>query len=210
MARKPGYNDSVFINCPFDREYWPLFEVTVFTVYACGFVPRCAKEESDAGDIRIEKLARLIGESRFGIHDISRVQLDGANSLPRFNMPFELGLDLGCKRFGNALQKAKRLLVLDSEPYRYQKCLSDIAGQDIHSHGNDPERVLALVRDWLRTASRRKRLPGGAWIRDQYRAFAMALPDMCSRAGFDRDSLNYLDYTRLIENWLLQAVVEDL
>jgi hypothetical protein len=100
MARKPGYNDNVFLNCPFDSEYWPVFEAIVFTIFACGFVPRCAREEADSSDVRVDKLVRLIQQSRYGIHDISRVELDDAHGLPRFNMPFELGLDLGCKRFG--------------------------------------------------------------------------------------------------------------
>jgi hypothetical protein len=204
MARKPGYNDSVFLNCPFDRSYWPLFEAIVFTVSACGFVPRCALEEADSGDVRLDKLLRLIAQSRYGIHDISRVELDHDHRLPRFNMPFELGLDMGCKRFGGQ-RETKRLLILDREPFRYQKYLSDIAGQDIHAHGGEPEQAVAVVRDWLCVVSRRKRLKGTRWIRDQYRAFAAALPEMCDHAGFDRDALNYLDYTRLVSEWLKQA-----
>lgn len=31
------YENSVFINCPFDPEYWPLFEAIVFAAYDCGF-----------------------------------------------------------------------------------------------------------------------------------------------------------------------------
>jgi hypothetical protein len=34
-------------------------------------------------------LAAMIGESDWGIHDLSRVEL-GAGGLPRFNMPMEL------------------------------------------------------------------------------------------------------------------------
>lgn len=133
------------------------------------------------------------------------MQLDVEHGLPRFNMPFELGLDMGCKRFGSK-RGTKRLLILDKEHYRYQKFLSDIAGQDIRAHGDDPERVLSVVRDWLRRVSRRSTIRGEAWIRSQYAAFAIALPDMRDRAGYDRDSLNYLDYANLIEERLRQAV----
>lgn len=201
----PAYQDSVFINCPFDSGYWPLFEAIVFTVFACGFVPRCAREESDSGDVRLEKIARLMEQSRYGIHDISRVELDPAHALPRFNMPFELGLDIGCKRFGQK-RETKRLLVLDEEPFRYQKYLSDIAGQDIRAHNGQPEQVVSIVRDWLRTSSRRSSLKGEHWIRRQYKAFAAALPDMCAAAELDRNELNYLDYAQLAEEWLRQAV----
>jgi hypothetical protein len=36
----PEYARSVFINCPFDGEYLPIFRAVVFTVSVCGFVPR--------------------------------------------------------------------------------------------------------------------------------------------------------------------------
>lgn len=208
MARKPaGPNpDDVFLNCPFDSGYWPLFETVVFTVYACGFRPRCALEESDSGDVRVDKIAKLIRQCRFGIHDISRVELDPANGLPRFNMPFELGLDLGCRKFGGPAFEGKKLLILDSESYRYQKFLSDIAGQDIRSHGGRPEKVLREVRDWLKTVSRRRTIPGDGLIRDRYSEFAAALPAICDRQRLDRDGLNYLDYVQIIEEWLRQSV----
>ena len=49
---------DVFINCPFDSAYVGTFRALIFTVYACGFVPRSAREADDAGEPRIEKLYR--------------------------------------------------------------------------------------------------------------------------------------------------------
>jgi hypothetical protein len=46
----------VFINCPFDPEYQPLLEAVVFCVTACGFLPRCTLEETDAGEVRIDTI----------------------------------------------------------------------------------------------------------------------------------------------------------
>jgi len=83
-----GFGQSVFINCPFDRQYYPLFEALVFTVLACGLHPRCALEELDSGTVRLEKIQKIIRSCRFAIHDLSRVELSGPRSLPRFNMPF--------------------------------------------------------------------------------------------------------------------------
>ena len=91
----PQYQNSVFINCPFDGEYLPVFRAIVFTVSVCGLVPRCTLEHDDASQVRLEKIYRLIGSSAFGIHDISRTELDEENQLPRFNMPLELGFFLG-------------------------------------------------------------------------------------------------------------------
>jgi hypothetical protein len=99
--RKPGYGGRVFVNCPFDESYLPIFNSIVFAVFDCGYQARCAKEIDDSGQVRIEKIFKIIAECRFGIHDISRTGLDLASGLPRFNMPFELGAFLGAKRFGN-------------------------------------------------------------------------------------------------------------
>ena len=52
------------------------------------------------------------------IHDISRTELDKKTSLPRFNMPFELGLFLGAKKFGAFDQSKKRTLILDKKKHR--------------------------------------------------------------------------------------------
>src|SRR5882757_9675720 len=116
MPKSPDdFKINVFINCPFDQEYKPLFEAIVFTVQIAGFRPRCAREASNAGQVRIEKILEIISECKYGIHDICRTE----PLPPRFNMPLELGLDLGCKRFGTARQRSKRLLVLDRTPHRY-------------------------------------------------------------------------------------------
>ena len=148
--RRPRYNESIFINCSFDRTYKPLFDAIVFAVYDCGFVARCALEEGDGSQIRVQKIYAIISDCRLGIHDLSRVTLDRDTRLPRFNMPLELGAFLGAKYFGINRQKRKSCLVLDSEKYRYQKFISDIAGQDIQGHGNDPRRLTGIVRNWLR------------------------------------------------------------
>lgn len=116
-----GYATNVFINCPFDAEYETLFHAIVFAVIHCGYNVRCALEAEDTGATRIDRIYRLIEECRFGIHDIARIEHDSINALPRFNMPFELGLFLGARRFGTAVQQDKRCLVLEAQRYRYQK-----------------------------------------------------------------------------------------
>jgi hypothetical protein len=118
------YEQSVFVNVPFDNRYVKLFHALVFAVHDCGFVCRCALESDDGSDVRFDKLVTIIRSCRYGIHDISRTTLDGANRLPRFNMPLELGLFLGAKRFGSAEQQRKTCLILERDPYRYQKFCS--------------------------------------------------------------------------------------
>jgi hypothetical protein len=147
-----AYEDHVFINCPFDEEYRPLFQALVFAVHACGMVARSALEVDNGAEVRINKIERIIRECRHSVHDISRVELDAASGLPRMNMPFELGLFLGAQRFGDRRQKKKTCIIFDRVRYRYQKFLSDIAGQDIRAHQGDPAELIRLVRNALATA----------------------------------------------------------
>ena len=164
-------SNHVFVNCPFDEGYKPILDGIVFAITDLGFVARSAREQDDGGEVRLAKIERIIEQCKYGIHDLSAVELDPINNLPRFNMPLELGSFLGCKRFGDAAQRRKVSLILDSEPYRYQKCISDIAGQDIHTHGGQPENAIREVRRWLAVASGRTQLPGGNDIVNRYRRF---------------------------------------
>lgn len=197
----PEDSDKVFINCPFDKGYQPIFEAIVFSVFDLGFSVRCSLESDDSGEVRITKIARIIEQCKFGVHDISEVKLDKVNRLPRFNMPLELGMFLGCKRFGGKIQARKICLILDTEQYRYQKYISDIAGQDIRAHGNKPEAAIVAVRNWLASASKRK-LPGGAAIASRWKRFIVDLPELCIKARLDRKDLIFKDLTDLILAWL--------
>lgn len=120
---------DVFINCPFDDDYKPLFEALVFTITASSYRVRCALEEDNAADIRLVRLYKLINESAKSVHDLSRVELNPAG-MPRFNMPFELGLFSGAKRFGSRSHRTKSALVMIREPYRLPVYFSDFAGAD--------------------------------------------------------------------------------
>lgn len=195
--------DGVFINCPFDEDFAPLFDALIFAVLACGFRVRTARELEDGGEVRLEKLFRIIAESRYGIHDLSRTQL-GVNGLPRFNMPFELGLFLAAKRFGDEAQNAKRCLVLDVEPYRYQQFISDLNGVDPQAHSGDAETMVTLVRNWLANVTRRK-IAGPVVVVEAYRRFEADRPRLAEAAGFDPAAVPYLDFIIITAAWLLDA-----
>lgn len=203
MATDPGkYDLNVFINCPFDRQYLGLFHAVIFAVHDCGFVARCAREVVDASQIRVSKIFQIISECRIGIHDISRTQLDQKSRLPRFNMPLELGMFLGAKEYGDREQKEKRCLVLDRDPFRYQRFCSDIAGQDISAHGGKAERAISAVRDFLRSARPGVMLPGGVNISRRYHAFLKELPKLCRRIGVKKSELTFNDFTTFVSEWL--------
>ena len=200
---KATYAASVFINCPFDLNYRPMLFAATFAILDCGYQPRCAQEEEDGGAVRIEKIKQIIQDCKFGLHDISETTL-GINGLPRFNMPFELGLFLGARQFGDSGQKGKVTLIVDREPYRYQAFLSDIAGQDIRSHGGDTETLIAIVRNWLSTATKRKTIPGAAVIRQRYRDFNVQLPELCAGLHLEAGDLLFNEFTLIAALWLRQ------
>ncbi|HWW63095.1 MAG TPA: hypothetical protein VN181_17095, partial [Thermoanaerobaculia bacterium] len=160
-------------------------------------------EVDDGSEIRIEKIARLIASCRLGIHDISRTELDATTALPRFNMPLELGLFLGAKRFGRAQQKIKSCLILDRERHRYQKFISDIAGQDIASHGGNPNEAIKAVRNWLSNLRpKTEKMPGGAVVAERYASFRDALPKSCAEIHLRESDLTFNNYVTLVEEWL--------
>jgi hypothetical protein len=127
-------NRNVFINCPFDADYRACFEALLFTVMVSGYRVRCALEDDDAANIRFDKLRRLIRESPRTIHDLSRTEL-GENELPRFNMPFELGLAMGAKHFGGPKRRKNTALIMVRERYALPAYLSDLGGNDPTAHG---------------------------------------------------------------------------
>lgn len=201
MAKR---REGVFVNVPFDRRYKKLFDALVFAVHDCGFVARGAREEDDSSQVRLEKLLDIIGGCRFGIHDLSRVTLDSKNRLPRFNMPLELGIFLGAKRFGGPHHARKSCLVLDRDQYRYQIFCSDIGGQDIRAHHNDVRKAVAAVRGWLRTTAGRDNLRGAADMANRYVQFRLELPAICRAARLEVRDLDFLDYRTLVEAWIAE------
>ena len=197
-----SYKENVFINCPFDADYKPIFDALVFVIHDAGFVAGCALEVSNAAQNRFDKILRIISECKYGIHDISRTELDPTNALPRFNMPPEPGIYLGCKWFGNKRQRTKSCLILDKEPYRYQKFISDIAGKDIYSHHNSPEQAIELIRNWLRTESKRVEIPGKTVIWKRYNTFQQELPAISQKFKIQIEELTLTDFTHLVIKWL--------
>lgn len=91
-------------------------------------------------------------------------------------MPLELGLFLRATKFGEGGQENKRCLILDRESYRYQKYISDIAGQDIKSHDDRSEVAIRNVRDWLDSSPVAPEVirPGGGKIIERYQWFERA------------------------------------
>ena len=127
---------------------------------------------------------------------------DDINGLPRFNMPLELGVFIGAARYGGPRQKNKSLLILDTEQHRYQKFISDIAGQDIRAHASSATSVIKHVRNWLSCESKRRDVPGGDHVARRYSQFMLELPEMCRNARVDPAELIYSDYAWFVSDWV--------
>ncbi len=200
-----AYEDSVFLNVPFDPRYRRLSDALIFAVHDCGFIARSALEVEDSGQARVEKILNIIEQSKFGIHDISRAGVDRNTKLARFNMPLELGFFLGAKRFGSSRDREKRCLVLDRDRYRYRSFCSDISGQDIRAHNDDPKEAIRAVRDWLSSHREGVLIPGGKMIFERYERFRVQMRAQAHDAKLDHRELTFGDYTRLVVGWLTKT-----
>jgi hypothetical protein len=97
-------------------------------------------------DDRMTRIIKIIQESEIGIHDISYMEFDGKSNLARFNMPFELGIDYAHKKF---VSDNKKLLIMEKVPYLSKKALSDLSGNDIVAHNNEPVEVVKSIRNFF-------------------------------------------------------------
>lgn len=204
MPQHIDYLNNVFINCPFDPNYHYMFEAIVFAIHDCGFIARCAREEDDGGDMRFQKLIRIIDDCKYGIHDISKADLDVNTNLARFNMPLELGLFMGAQRYAakGHYNKNKKILVMDSSPFRYQQFISDLSGTDISSHENSVDDIINIVRKFLYNNTKRNNIASGLFITGRYYDFINSLPIYCDTLHWNRDDLTFLEYVSCVTEWI--------
>ena len=200
-----GGATNVFINCPFDEDYLPLFDAAVFTIFRSGFNARSALEVDDSGENRFEKICRIISQCDLGVHDLSRVESDGEPPLPRFNMPFELGVFVGAQKLGTKENRRKRCIIFDRERYRYQRLISDISGHDIHEHAGSAEKMIFELATWLRNQSGAASIPGGRAIAKEYSAFRSALPAILDERRLSHKEMMFGDYCAIIAQYLKTA-----
>lgn len=125
-------------------------------------------------------------------------------------MPLELGIFLGAKRFGDEAQRKKRALILDTQPYRYQAFISDLAGIDPKAHGGDPAQMVRCTRDWLLSVSKRATIPPPAQLLASYGRFTVALPTIAQSAGLAPIDIGYSDFERIVFAWLERERSEGL
>ena len=108
-------------------------------------------------------------------------------------MPFELGLDFGCRHYGGGDRlSTKVILVLEEERYRYQATTSDLAGRDIEAHGGNYRLAVRKVRNWLAGMGGFEVI-GAAAILAEYEDFQGWYYERQISAGSSEDDIN--DYS---------------
>lgn len=204
----PGvpFDRSVFINCPFDEEYEPLLQAILFCILYVGLIPRLALERSDSGESRLEKLIELIETSKYSIHDLSRCESKAPGEHYRLNMPFELGVDHGCRKFSTG-GEAKKILILEEQKYRYQAAISDLSGFDIEAHDGDYQKAVRKVRNWL-VSEANVSAPGSSRILAAYTDFSGWYYERQLAAGFSEDDIRDYPTSELLNamrDWLAKG-----
>jgi hypothetical protein len=147
------------------------------------------------------KIEKLIEESKYGIHDISKTELNG-HGFPRFNMPFELGIFFGAKRFGSSVQNSKNALIFERTQFSYQNYLSDLSGIDTKAHNDDTFIIINSIRNWLKTSSKRSTIPSHLRIIEDFKNFQIELPAALTNLSLEIATLTFDDLCTAIEEFL--------
>lgn len=172
---------KAFINCPYDEEYLEFFKIIVFLCAYFGYEPLFASEDKTTHP-RNDKIIELIKNTDLGIHDISRITLS-KNKYPRFNMPFELGMDV---MYSTEINRRKKILVLDGDDKDYEKTISDLKCADIESHKNNSKSLFKIIRDYFVSTSEYEDVKSPKEIEKLYMLdFKSWLADKLKNNGFD-------------------------
>ncbi len=204
MGKESDYDRNIFINCAFDSTFIHHFRAIVFTVHSCGFIARCAMESGNVAGVRIDKIVKIIKDCRYGVHDLSCVEITEHSPLPRYNMPYELGIFMGCKAFGSALHRKKDFIVIGSVSHRYKRLVSDLAGYDFPAYNKeDHNSLIKIIRDWL-YHSKPNSARGSYFHQKRYMEFLEVLPQLCESIGNTPENIEFAEHYALVSAWIQQ------
>lgn len=193
-----SFEKNVFINCPFDDKYFSLLRPLLFTIIYLKLNPRLTLENLDSGEARILKIIKLIEESKFSIHDLSRLKANKKGEFFRLNMPLELGIDIGCRYYKRLQWAEKKCLILETEKYRYQAAISDLSNSDIAAHYDEPEKIVKIVRVWLTNVAKLNKVDGSSRIWGAFNEFMAWNYDKLMDRGFSKEEIANLPINELI------------
>lgn len=197
------FDTNCFINCPFDKSYTKrLLKPIAFTVLSMGFNPQVSENTNSGGKSRIDYITELIKDSKIGIHDLSRLDLSEAG-YPRFNMPFELGLDMGIQKSGIDSYQNKVIYFMDEKSHRYNIALSDIAGFDpVVIHGKSPEKIVRGLREAFYKTFKNPSLPTGTKVWLDYMKSISDIRLHLDISDIDFKNMQISEYSHWVSQWL--------
>lgn len=178
MAKSLKSRAEVFLNIPYDSKFDRLFLAYISGISAFGLLPR-ATLEIPSSSRRLDRILNLIGDCRYSIHDLSRVELDvKAPRTPRFNMPFELGLSVAYDK--SLKTKIHDWYVCESMRFRLTKSLSDLNGTDPFIHDGT---IAGVFRELCSIFWKPGKQPSIQQMWGIYRAVRESLPTVLREAG---------------------------
>lgn len=172
MPRKKRI-ESVFLNIPYDNAFEDLYLAYIVGLTQLGLRVHAALAVPNQG--RLETIIELMEESKFSIHDLSRVEV--SRGVPRFNMPVELGLAL----YRSHTTKGKhRVFIFETKAHRAQRSTSDVNGIDPQIHRGTPRGLMSALRNIFRQPGDATTVPE---MLASYRAVKRKLPELRRNAG---------------------------
>lgn len=177
-TRRPSAEaEAVFINLPYDKAFERLYLAYIAGLSTLRLEPKAALG-IPSGRPRLSRILDLVGNCRYSIHDLSRVQVDRvAPRTPRFNMPFELGLTVAWSELN---PDRHTWFVCETEERRALKSLSDLNGTDVQIHHGT---VAGVMRELCNAFVAVGRQPDVPHMMVVYRALRRSVHQIKTRAG---------------------------
>lgn len=182
-----------------------MLRALLFVVRFYGLEAKIASSDTDSKSNRLERIIKLMKESKYSVHDLSRLKSEKKKEYYRMNMPFELGLDYG---IGG---KEKVFLIFENEDYKLKIALSDINGWDVRPHYNKPENLILEFRKWIVV---NKILPdkltalSSSDIWYIYNDFYGIFSDFMTRHHMQEDEISISEYISHVDKFLASYTIE--
>jgi hypothetical protein len=174
--RRADVSKRVFLNVPYDTEFEPLYLAYIIGVVAFDMTPVLAISQTD-GVTRVDRIYNLLVGCRHSIHDLSRIKLSKEGELPRFNMPFELGIAVCLAKKSASYSWSG----FDSKRYQAARTLSDLAGTDFLIHRDSVKGVFAGLCDVFV----KKGMPSVPLLLELHETLTLSLPSLQKECGAD-------------------------
>ena len=90
-------------------------------------------------------------------------------------------------------------MILEKDPYRFKKVISDISGQDIFTHNNEPYDLVKIVRNWIKIIFQRRAITSAKIIWDAYNEFNFDLKEQMESEDLNPENIWAIPFNELIQ-----------